>query len=106
MEDITDYFEQVKKAAYESHSPRLVEKTQKRIEEYRKKYPNDESLPQFIAPTENGWHDFRTISPSDNRHDYRIVVTSKNSNRVEERTNIGERRVPHEILGTALKFIE
>ena len=51
------------------------------------------------------WMDaFRKLYPSDSTFEYRVVVTSKNSNRIEESVNIGPRRIVNEPIGTAIRF--
>ena len=102
MADLTAYFADVRKASYEPKLPQLVTKINRRLSKIESQYPNETS--KIIAPTENGWEGYRILNPTDRSDEYRIVVTSKNSNRVEESVNIGPRTIQYEPVGTTIRF--
>jgi hypothetical protein len=63
-------------------SPLLIQ-----LDDVRKTYYNSTTISEIIAPTENGWHILnqnRELRPSDKDITYRLIITSKNSNKINE----------------------
>jgi hypothetical protein len=76
------------------------------LNDIRNAYASPTAISEIIAPTENGWHILnhnRELRPSDNDLKYRLIVTSKNSNKINE---IFELLSPQDSTKKVIKFPE